>query len=118
MRDHIIPNTIAEILVLVRNEKAKAASDYRIHGDEIHPDPSRETEAKIRQALVDLAITARENVLSLLFPEVTAPTGTNMDPMKTKALQCRCGVCRPCWERELVAAAREERSPERPGAVL
>jgi len=86
--------------------------------DETESDPSREAETKIRQALVDLAIASRENVLYLLFPEVTEPTGTNMDPMKTRVLQCRCGVCRRCWERELVAAARESRDPMRPEVLL
>jgi hypothetical protein len=115
--DHVT-NILTEILAVVRDERRKVAAVYQKQGYAPNPKPSPVAEAKIRQALVDLAIASREDVLYRLFPEVTEPTGTNMDPMKTKDLRCRCGVCRPCWERELVASARESRDPMRPEVML
>lgn len=47
-----------------------------------------------------------------------ALSGKRMDPTSGEALRCRCGVCRLCWGRELVAVVWEGRSPKRPEAVL
>ena len=116
-----VTNILTEILAVVRDEKESLAAVVRPFAGgvmESDPKPSSRAETKIRQALVDLENAGRESVLHLLFPKAAAPTGTTMDPMQTEDLRCRCGVCRLCWERELVAAAREDRAPERPEAVL
>lgn len=116
-----VTNLLTEILAVVCDEKKSLASAVRTFAGGVmdaDPKPSSVAEAKIRRALVDLEIATREDVLHLLFPEAAAPVGTTMDPMRMEDLRCRCGVCRPCWERELVAAVRERRTPARPEATL
>lgn len=116
-----VVNALTQVLALVRDEKEPLAAIARslVGGVmDADPKPSAGFEDRLRAALVDLEIATREDLLHRLFPEAAAPAGATMDPMRPEALRCRCGVCLPCWERELVAAAREGRAPARPEATL